>query len=65
MNVTPAELYQIIGELFVARAQTDALYKQMLVQAGEMSVVINDLRAENEKLKEALNGQLVKSDRND
>lgn len=50
MSVTEAELYQIIGELFVARAKTDQLLKQQMEQTFQMSKVIEALRKENEEL---------------
>ena len=46
-----SELYQIIGELFTARAKIDQLYRNLLSQVDEMSKVISQLRTENEKLR--------------
>jgi hypothetical protein len=61
-NVSESELYQIIGELFVARAKTDSMLKQMFLQADEMSRVITDLR---NQLDEAKNGKLEQPDNHD
>jgi predicted nucleic acid-binding Zn-ribbon protein len=58
MNITESELYQIIGELFVARALTDNELKAAHKQIYEMSQEITRLRSE-------LNGELVKSANND
>ena len=55
MTITEAELYQIIGELYVARALTDRELKQVYAQVSEMSVVIAQLREENGKLVESNN----------
>lgn len=64
MKVTEAELYQIIGELYVARALTDQTCKQMLIQAEEMSKVITGLRQVVMELEDKVNGKLVKPDDN-
>jgi hypothetical protein len=45
----PQQLYQIIGELFVARARLDAMYQELLSQVDEMAAEISRLRAELEK----------------
>jgi len=67
MIITESELYQVIGELFVARAKTDVLYKQALVQIEEMSRVISVLRREielqNLEKKELEDGKLVGTER--
>jgi len=58
IKVTEAELYQIIGELYVSRALTDQALKQQMTQVSEMSKVITRLRAEAE------NGKLEQPDIN-
>jgi hypothetical protein len=58
MNITDTELYQIIGELFVARALTDNELKAAHKQIFEMSQEITRLRMVQD-------GELVKPSNND
>jgi len=55
-----AILYQIIGELFVARARTEQVYQNLLKQVDEMAELITELR---QKLG-TQDGQLAKPDDN-
>lgn len=50
MIVTESEMYQIIGELYVARAKTDQLLKLALERVEQQDEYINDLREQNGKL---------------
>lgn len=54
MIISESELYQIIGELYVARALTDRVLKEMTAKADQAWIQIDEMANVNTKLREEI-----------